>query len=532
MRARSVGFYEIGKRIGHGTYGECHAAIDRRNNRLYCLKIIENAGNLDEREARVLGSLDHPGIVQYHDSFVAEDAFCLVMKFCDGGDLASVIRQRARSGEFFSEDAILDMFVQLVHSLQYLHGQRILHRDLKPANILLASSPGAGEPPHLLLADFGIAKVLEAANSAAATVLGTPTYLAPEICRGQSYSYPADVWALGCILHEMISLKPAWATTNLLAAVYKICEKQPPPLPHCPGMYSYDLQCLVDEMLSKDPAQRPTLDEISRRPIVRAAADRAAAQHRFASPSATGTSPSDVEVDAGRTGGGDEEAGLQVRSERVEIRRADGCDSDGGDSGGGDSDGDGQQYGRSPEHRCRRRALGRQSVQQSAVRPGKSMGGLLRRFVPRGHLPMSLSPGNLPQHAPAAHSAKGAGAEACRMADGPVVRPPPQPAPASCNHIEHEAPVVPDTATQPPLDVLAADVPPLGTNGAEASAWFYRSADNEEEGPFDEEMLMLMHALGDLADETVVWNPHLNVWSPLHVIAKSRLWTDDSEANH
>jgi len=333
--------YEVGKRIGHGTYGECHAAIDKRNNRLYCLKRIENAAaGLEEQEATVLRTLDHPGIVRYHDSFILEEeaALCVVMEFCDGGDLSSIIRQRARSGEHFSEDEVLDMFVQLIESLKYLHGRRILHRDLKPQNVLVSSS--YAESPRLLLADFGIAKVLDAADSAAATVLGTPTYLSPEICKGQKYSYSADVWALGCILHELIALKPAWATNNLLAAVYKICEKEPPPLPHCPGVYSYELQCLVDEMLSKEPSERPTLDEILRRPLIRSAADRVAARQREPSYGFTRSTLSDETPSGGRSGDtiGEVDQGQQAVAYGESPRLLD-IDS-GGESGGERADGE------------------------------------------------------------------------------------------------------------------------------------------------------------------------------------------------
>uniref|UniRef100_A0A7S2D336 non-specific serine/threonine protein kinase n=1 Tax=Haptolina brevifila TaxID=156173 RepID=A0A7S2D336_9EUKA len=539
---------------------------------------------MDESEAHVLRSLDHPGIVRYHDSFFTdENSLCIVMEYCHGGDLASMIRNRASSGELahFSEENVIDMFVQIVQSLKYLHGRRVLHRDLKPQNILLSSS--AGESPRLLLADFGIAKVLEEANSAAATVLGTPTYLAPEICKGQRYSYPADVWSLGCILHELIALTKVWATTNLLAAVYKICEQEPPPLPNCPGLYSYDCQQLVNEMLSKDPSQRPTLDEILRRPMVRAAAERLAAQQQLGPSAAqqqlgpsygfqrksleplrispsdsplrssececsglssdmpSGGRPSDAEADGGQGGARDKDR----HHEEAGSAAGDGC--------GGESERDlrcssGIVVGRASSRRAFARCSG--AMQPPAMRPGKSMGGLLRRMVPKGHLPRSISPSKLPSHqAPTGHLVHNrrcvvvAGCRTdhlcARGSSSPVNDPPLDPLdlPAAASGVEEqfnrsciEREVAGMVTGKPPLEGWRKEASSPWKDGADEAmeeAWYYKAANNREEGPFEEEMLVLMHALGDLSDKTPVWNPHTGAWAPMSAVAKQWRWTDD-----
>lgn len=204
--------YERGKRIGRGNYGTVYIAKDRRNGHWYCLKMIMMEASTGEekdkakQEVDVLRGLDHPGIVRYHEDFVHEDSLCVVMHYCEGGDLAQCIKRRAKEQAYFTEHEVLDYFVQIVMALHYVHSKHILHRDLKTQNIFIARSRD-GTMGLVKLGDFGIAKVLEGTFHEAATVIGTPYYMSPEVCQGQSYSYMSDVWALGCILYEICALQ-------------------------------------------------------------------------------------------------------------------------------------------------------------------------------------------------------------------------------------------------------------------------------------------------------------------------------------
>ena len=223
--------YEVGKRIGRGNYGTVFVAKDRRNSRYYCLKQIQmEAFSEEERvqaheEVHLLRKLDHPGIVKYHEHFIVDDTLCVVMAYCEGGDLAQVIKKRAKAEQFFAEHEVLDWFIQLVLALDYVHNLKILHRDLKTSNIFISK---AG---HVRMGDFGIAKVLDGTSGAASTVIGTPYYMSPEVCQGQHYDYKSDVWALGCILYEICALQQAWSGSNLLGLVYKIVQEKQPRLP-------------------------------------------------------------------------------------------------------------------------------------------------------------------------------------------------------------------------------------------------------------------------------------------------------------
>ncbi len=198
------------KRIGRGSYGTVFLARDVRDGRDYCLKQIGlEAYTAEERavalrEVDVLRTLDHPGIVRYHEHFQHEDTLCVVMAYCEGGDLSVEIKRRAKSSRHFTEQEVLEWFVQIVMALRYVHYKRILHRDLKTQNIFITKT-------LVKIGDFGIAKVMEGSLTAASTFIGTPYYMSPEACQNQPYSYQSDVWALGCILYEMCALQQARA---------------------------------------------------------------------------------------------------------------------------------------------------------------------------------------------------------------------------------------------------------------------------------------------------------------------------------
>lgn len=101
----------------------------------------------------------------------------------------------------------------------------MLHRDLKSQNVFLTANN------TVKLGDFGISKVLENTNDVAMTVQGTPYYMSPEVCQSKPYDYKSDVWALGCILYELATLKHAFTAENLLGLVFKIVQDKQDPIP-------------------------------------------------------------------------------------------------------------------------------------------------------------------------------------------------------------------------------------------------------------------------------------------------------------
>ncbi|MEW5956986.1 MAG: protein kinase [Chloroflexota bacterium] len=197
--------YEILEQIGQGGFATVYKARDTELDRLVALKELKPVLLQDtnwvrrfRREARAIAKLDHPRIVPVFDVSQAEERLFIVMRLVDGPSLEERL---ARQGRLAWPKAV-DIVAAIAEGLDYAHAQGITHRDLKPANILLDPERGP------LLSDFGLAKLAGESSmslTAQGSVLGTPHYLAPEIWEGQAATPQADIYALGCILYEMLT---------------------------------------------------------------------------------------------------------------------------------------------------------------------------------------------------------------------------------------------------------------------------------------------------------------------------------------
>ncbi|CAK6983996.1 serine/threonine-protein kinase Nek1-like, partial [Scomber scombrus] len=132
-----------------------------------------------QQEVEVLSNMSHPFIVQYKESFEERSCLCIVMDYCEGGDLYKKIK--SQKGKLFSEEQIMDWFVQICLALKHIHDRNILHRDIKPQNIFLTKDG------TVQLGDFGVARVLNRTGELATTCIGTELYLPPEICENKLY---------------------------------------------------------------------------------------------------------------------------------------------------------------------------------------------------------------------------------------------------------------------------------------------------------------------------------------------------------
>ncbi|XP_001641753.3 serine/threonine-protein kinase Nek4 [Nematostella vectensis] len=261
----SLDRYTIGKCIGKGSYGEVFLSKHKKDKKQYVLKKVDlQKASVRERkaaelEAKLLSQLRHPNIVSYRESFQDDTGFLYIaMNFCEGGDLYS--RLKAQKGIPLDENQIVEWFVQIAMALQYMHEKHILHRDLKTQNIFLTKSK------IIKVGDLGIARVLESSSDMATTLIGTPYYMSPELFSNKPYNHKSDVWALGCCLYEMCTLRHAFNAKDMSSLVYKILKGKTPPLPK---QYSTDLCSIIKSMLDQDPDKRPSASRLLRHPYIK-----------------------------------------------------------------------------------------------------------------------------------------------------------------------------------------------------------------------------------------------------------------------
>lgn len=151
----------------------------------------------------------HPNIVQYKEAFLIENpsALCIVMEYADGGDLYDKINEHKKKKTYFEEGEVWEIFIQIVKGLKYLHELKILHWDLKCANVFL------NEDGTVKLGDLNVSKV--AKQGLVSTQTGTPYYASPEVWKDKPYDFRSDIWSLGCVLYEMIALKPPFTANSM-----------------------------------------------------------------------------------------------------------------------------------------------------------------------------------------------------------------------------------------------------------------------------------------------------------------------------
>ncbi|XP_056250928.1 serine/threonine-protein kinase Nek4 isoform X1 [Seriola aureovittata] len=251
--------------VGKGSYGEVNLVKHKSDRKQYVIKKLnlttssKRERRAAEQEAQLLSQLRHPNIVTYRESWEGDDRqLYIVMGFCEGGDLYHRLKQQ--KGELLPERQVVEWFVQIAMALQYLHERNILHRDLKTQNIFLTKTN------IIKVGDLGIARVLENQNDMASTLIGTPYYMSPELFSNKPYNHKSDVWALGCCVYEMSTLKHAFNARDMNSLVYRIVEGK---LPQMPSRYDPQLGDLIKSMLCKRPEDRPDVKLILRQPYIK-----------------------------------------------------------------------------------------------------------------------------------------------------------------------------------------------------------------------------------------------------------------------
>lgn len=181
------------------------------------------------------------------------------MEYAEGGTLSDKILSYKMNKEKFSTDTILNWIAQVVLGVMLMHSKNILHRDLKSQNLFLTSDG------TVKIGDFGISKELPTLSSLAKTSCGTPYFMPPEVCKGEPYGEKIDIWAIGCILYELVFLKKPFESKTLSGVFDKIINK---PLESSYEEVDSDIKILLMAMLDKDPSRRPSIWELANTPWI------------------------------------------------------------------------------------------------------------------------------------------------------------------------------------------------------------------------------------------------------------------------
>ena len=259
--------YDVMDRIGVGGMGSVYRAKRKSDNRIVALKVPQEKYLADAkfvkrfyREAEVLKRFSHASIVRVYDYKAQGAEHYIAMEFLDGDSLEAVLEDRQMS---FSES--IQVIRTLSDALRHIHAQNVVHRDIKPANVMLlrgAFQDGKLREGGVKLMDFGIAvgKVLTRLTMTGARV-GTPIYMAPEQAKGNRVDARSDVYSLGLLAYEMVSGQTAFKGSYEAVVHQQVFESPKPPRQirlEVPGK----LNDLILSMIEKDPANRPTLDEV------------------------------------------------------------------------------------------------------------------------------------------------------------------------------------------------------------------------------------------------------------------------------
>jgi serine/threonine-protein kinase len=259
-----VGEYEIQEQIGEGAMGTVYSAVHPLIGKTVAIKVLKpelcaNQASIDRfvQEAQAVNRIGHPNIVDVFSLGELPDGRAyMVMEWLRGEDL----KVRLARGPMEISEAC-DILDGIARALEAAHAKDIIHRDLKPDNVFLQQVEGG---MMVKLLDFGIAKLVRTQTmekTQTGKMLGTPAYISPEQARGIDVTYRSDIYSLGVMAYEMLSGRPPFQGETAMDLVIKHMNEPAPPLSQLVRLPK-PLEGCVMRMLEKDPAARPSLEDV------------------------------------------------------------------------------------------------------------------------------------------------------------------------------------------------------------------------------------------------------------------------------
>ncbi|MBN1311426.1 MAG: protein kinase [Anaerolineae bacterium] len=251
---KTLGQYEIVSLIGRGGMASVYLARQRSIGRTVAVKVLPpHLMNDDtflkrfQREVQAVSRMQHPRIIPVHDYGEDEGVPYIVMAHIEGGSLAQLIQEQGA----LPLDDVVRLVEQIAEGLDYAHQQGVIHRDFKPSNVLLDKSENA------YLLDFGIAKVSqETAQLTGSGIVGTPTYMAPEMFKQELPTPAVDIYALGVTLYQMLSGTTPFEGTTPVQLMYSHLNEPVPSIETLREDIPASIQIVLDKAMAKKPEER------------------------------------------------------------------------------------------------------------------------------------------------------------------------------------------------------------------------------------------------------------------------------------
>ncbi|XP_058680403.1 serine/threonine-protein kinase PAK 3-like [Ammospiza caudacuta] len=257
---RPTGKYTAFEELGRGGFGAVYKALDTSSGQQVAIKIMSLEEEMSEELAanEILAMRDNrsPNIVTYLDSYLVDAELWLAMEFMDGGTLFDVLR-----AVYLEEGQIGAVCRECLQGLHFLHSRQVIHRDIKSCNVLV------GTDGSVKLGDFGLCAQLSPEHSKRSSSVGTPSWMAPEVVRGEAYGPKVDIWSLGIMGLEMVEGEAPYQREARLR-VFELLERNGPPKLQNPRHHSALLRDFLRCCLQADEDRRWSAQELLQHPFV------------------------------------------------------------------------------------------------------------------------------------------------------------------------------------------------------------------------------------------------------------------------